>query len=73
MAYFRLLLYLTLVVVAVDVLSKQRNLFDSFVTQVSDLVNDRGGWPVSLPTSYEGDNTEAAHVVAPTHNTYPSV
>ena len=73
MAYLRLLLHLTLVVVAVYILSKQSDLFDSFVTQVLDFVNDGRGRPVSLSTPNEGYNAEAAHIVAPTHNTYPSV
>ena len=59
------------IMVTVDVLSKQCNLFDALISQLFDLFDDAHCSPVSFTASNERHDAEATHVVASSHDADP--
>ena len=69
-AYFH---RLALVVVAVNVLAKKGYFFDSIVSEVANLIKDGCCGPIPFTSPYKWHYTEAAHVIAATHDADPGI
>ena len=64
---------LSLIMIRIDVLPEEGDLSEALVSQISDLVLYRGRRSAPLSPSSKGDDAEAAHVIAPSHDGYPGV
>ena len=62
-----------LIVIAVNILTKKRDFSDSIVSQVANLIKDGCCRPIPFTTPYKWYYTEAAHVIAATHNADPGI